>query len=1137
MVKTPSPTIMGRIFFYCLIVGSALMTQNVFGQYQTNGNAVQTSCNCWRLTAAANAQSGSVWNVNLFDLSNPFNFNFDVFLGCDDGGADGLAFVLQPLSINAGSSGGGIGYQGISPSFAVEMDNYQNGGEPGYDHIAIQQFGDVNHNGGNNLAGPVPVSATSNNIEDCAWHLLNLVWDPATQTFSVYFDGALRLTYTGDIINNIFGGNPNVYWGFTAATGGAVNEHQFCNALDPGFIVTSPAQCVGLPTDFQSNSTVATGFVTDYQWDFGDGNNASGTSVSHTYAAAGNYTVTLTITSEGCTESTTTQVTINPAPNFNVGTDQSICEGDSYQITTNGLTGGEQLQWDPPIGLDNPNISNPTATPATTTTYTLGVLDANGCAAIDDIQITVNPLPVADAGADQTICDGDVTNMAASGGTQYNWNPATDLADATDPTTQATPSTTTNYVLTVTDANGCTDTDDMTILVNPAPVVDAGQDETICDQETVQLNASGAQAYSWSPASDLDNATISNPIFSGSSTTVYTVTGTDANGCSGTDDVEVTVNSLPTANFDDPADHCLGFPMDIVDNSAGNGLIYGWTFGDGNVSADPSPSHTYNTDGTYTIGLVLTDANGCQDANTETVTVFPLPNPLMNVFDGQEFCEFEEIQFENQTVGNVTNVLWDFGDNAFLPAFPNTQSNLDNPTFFYDNFAFSPFTVTLIITDDNGCIDIAQSVININDKPEPDFSSSIVCEDGATDFSDESTAFTAAVSDWEWDFGDNLGTSTAQNPSYQYQSSGIYTAELIVGTAAGCYDTISHEVIVNPVPQVAIAGIDTCLNDETVFTNNSSPQDNTIIDWDWDFGDGNTSTGASASHTYAGHGIFDVTLTATSDSGCVSTGSTQVNVFPNPEPDFSLQDAEGCTPHQVNFLNQSTIATGVLNEYLWTFGDGDSSLQSNPVHTYSDSGFYDVSVTVISYEGCSTTLDVANAVRANITPVAEFEILEEQMLLLSADLEMTESSQHALSYYWNLGDGTTSNEVLPEHRYTAPGVYDVALTVENGDCQDSDFGQVVVEPIFTFYIPTAFTPDDDGINETFYGTGEAIQTYNMKISNRWGELLFESNEPEYHWDGTYKGKPVEAGTYVYHFFILDDYQRDHIYTGHFQLLR
>ena len=1107
-------------------------------QYQVNGNATQTACNCWRLTPASNSQNGSVWNVNLFDLSNPFNFTFDVFLGCNDGGADGLAFVLQPLNVNAGSSGGGIGYQGISPSFAVEMDTYVNATDPGFDHMAFQTNGVVTHGGGNTLAGPVQTSAASGNVEDCAWHQLNVVWDPVSMTMSAYFDGVLRLSYTGDIINNLFGGNPNVYWGFTAATGGANNLHQFCNALNPAFIVTSPIQCQGFPVDFESASVVATGLITDYQWDFGDGSTGTGTQVSHTYAVAGNYDVTLTITSEGCTESSTVQVTINAPPPLSLGADQSLCDGESYQITANGLSGGEQLLWDPTTGLDNPGISNPIATPAVTTTYTLGVIDANGCAASDDIQITVHPLPVADAGPDQVLCSGETVNMAGSGGVQYSWNPTTDLVDGTDPTTQASPTTTTNYVLTVTDANNCQDTDDMTITVNPVPVVDAGADDSMCEGGSVQLNASGALNYSWSPTTGLDDPNIANPLFTGSSTTTFTVTGTAANGCEDTDDVEVTVFPLPVAAFDPPAYVCLGNPTIFNDNSTGNGLVYSWNFGDGSpIDATPSPTHTYASDGNYNVNLSLVDANGCTATASSTADVFPLPSPAMNIFDGQEFCENEVIQFENQSTGNITDLLWDFGNNDFLPAFPNATSTLENPTFSYPNFAFSPFTVRLGVTDAAGCYDQAQVVIIIRDNPVANFSSDIVCEGNATSFTDESTVLASTVDTWTWDFGDGTGTSSSQDPTYTYDPDGTYQVELSVETNHGCVASIIQDVIVNPTPVVSIAGIDTCLNDETSFVNNSTPQDNTISNWDWDFGDGGTANTIDAVHTYSDHGTFLVTLTATSDSGCVASGSTNVKVHPNPEPAFDLVEAEGCTPHRVLFVNQSTIATGLNAIYQWDLGDSTLSNASSPVHTYTDSGYYDITLSVISAEGCYTQIVVNDAVRANITPVAEFSINKEVVSLLDAEVELTDESLHALTWSWNLGDGTLSTDTDPVHTYSEPGTYDLILTVTNGDCEDVTFGQVKVEPIVTFYIPSAFTPDDDGINETFFGVGESIIEYNMKISDRWGQLLFESNDPDFHWDGSFKGKQVESGVYVYEFYLLDKFGNDHIYAGHVTLLR
>ena len=201
-------------------------------QFFLNGNAVATNDSCFQLTAAVNTQAGSVWNGEKIDLNASFDILVDLFLGCQDMlGADGLVFGLQPISTSIGGSGGDIGFGNVQPSLGVEFDTYQNPdfGDPSYDHITIIRDGILNHNTPHGaLAGPIQANASDPNIEDCQYHPMRITWNAETQTFSVYLDCVLRLTYTADLVNDIFNGDPLVFWGFTSATGGLNNVHEIC---------------------------------------------------------------------------------------------------------------------------------------------------------------------------------------------------------------------------------------------------------------------------------------------------------------------------------------------------------------------------------------------------------------------------------------------------------------------------------------------------------------------------------------------------------------------------------------------------------------------------------------------------------------------------------------------------------------------------------------------------------------------------------------------------------------------------------------------------------------------------------------------------------------------------------------------
>ncbi|MCB0845521.1 MAG: DNRLRE domain-containing protein, partial [Bacteroidetes bacterium] len=203
-----------------------------FDDFQVNGDALAVGNNCYILTPDLPGQGGSVWSKSQVDLTLPFELNSSIYLGSKNGGgSDGITFTFQGNSNTAlGMAGGYLGYEGISPSLAIEFDTYRNSyfADPSYDHMAVISNGSVNHSLSSHLAGPVYIVPGQSYGDDGLSHELHIEWDPVIQKLDVFLDGDLRLAYTGDIINSVFGGNSLVYWGFTGATGGGYNLQKVC---------------------------------------------------------------------------------------------------------------------------------------------------------------------------------------------------------------------------------------------------------------------------------------------------------------------------------------------------------------------------------------------------------------------------------------------------------------------------------------------------------------------------------------------------------------------------------------------------------------------------------------------------------------------------------------------------------------------------------------------------------------------------------------------------------------------------------------------------------------------------------------------------------------------------------------------
>ena len=421
--------------FFLQICSFVLYSLAGSAQYTVNGNAFRENCNCYTLTQNQNAQSGSVWNNNRINLAQSFDFTFDVFLGCSDAGADGIAFVLQPISTSVGSSGGGMGYSGVSPAVGVTLDTYQNtvDNDPAYDHIAIQLNGNINHSSANTLTPITAISATNNNVEDCQTHLLKIVWDAPSTTLTVFFDGVQRVTAVRDLVATVFGGNTQVFWGFTGATGGLANLQRFCTSLLPKFrFLPTQNRCIGESIVF-NDSTITFGGILKRYWNFGDGSpiDSVNTNPTHTYAAAGDYAVTLTVLAlDSCVAvfNQTVKVGSKPIAYFN---NDDNCAGNPIRFTDSSYaTVGTINSWYWDFGNGNTSTSSsPTITfPVVGNNLVkLAVKSAEGCLSDTLIKpFKVFSRPVIDFTFTDSVCLGSPTDLSGifvSGSDLVsNWN-------------------------------------------------------------------------------------------------------------------------------------------------------------------------------------------------------------------------------------------------------------------------------------------------------------------------------------------------------------------------------------------------------------------------------------------------------------------------------------------------------------------------------------------------------------------------------------------------------------------------------------------------------------------------------------------------------------------------------------------
>lgn len=534
--------------------------QTANAQYTLNGNASKDACNEYTLTQAVNWLGGSVWNNIKINLIQPFDFNFDVLLGSNNSpGADGIAFVLQPVSTSVGSSGGGLGYDGITPAVGVTIDTYQNGNDsdPSFDHIAFQLNGNLNHSSGNNIAGPVSANNGNDNIEDGVWHSLRIKWEPATKTLSAYFDGTLRLTTSKDFVIDVFAGDPLVFWGFTGSTGSENNLQKFKTALNPAYrFSTGQKRCINEEITFY-DSTISFTPITKFYWDFGDGSPIDSVNLNpvHTYTSAGNFTVLQrVIGADGCEATNTQVVQIGSKPIANFGYGAPLCNGvpvmfsDSSMVTVGIINKWSWVENTAEFStLQNPQ-SNFVVGP-----HTIQLVATSNAGCVSDTvskSFVIQPGPniafsFSDACSKTPVSFSAVDN--SNNVVDWKWTFGDGGMSASKDTVYVYNATGTYPVkLVATTANGCNSSLQKNIIINSTNAF-AGNDTTVASGKPLQLQASGGINYEWIPATGLSNPTIANPvaILTGSQIYTYTVRAFTPLGCESFDDINIQVYQAP----------------------------------------------------------------------------------------------------------------------------------------------------------------------------------------------------------------------------------------------------------------------------------------------------------------------------------------------------------------------------------------------------------------------------------------------------------------------------------------------------------------------------------------------------------------------------------------------------------------
>ncbi|MBC7862118.1 MAG: gliding motility-associated C-terminal domain-containing protein [Bacteroidia bacterium] len=954
------------------------------------------------------------------------------------------------------------------------------------------------------------------------------------------------------------------------------------NALPVITVTNTGPYCAG--TTIQLNATGGT----NYSWT-GPSSFAAAiqnpTILNSTSAEAGTYSATVT-DANGCFTSGTTTVVVNTALVPGLSSNSPLCDGDNLNLT---CTNGAAWSWTGPntfsSAVQNPVVT--AASPLASGTYSLSLTDANGCVGTGTVAVVVNALPTVTVNS-PTVCNGTVANLNAGGAVNYAWSAGTSSSSGSSVT--ASPTITTQYTVTGTDANNCANVATSTVTINALPLVTVNS-PNICPGTTANLTAGGASTYAWTAGTS--SASGANVTATPASTSQFTVTGTDVNGCVSTAVSTVTVNALLVIDAGITDTVCIG--NNILLNATGPaGTTFTWS--PGNLSG-AAQSIVANTTTTFSLSGV--DANGC--TGTDSVLITVPGSIILNTSSVSTLCfgscdgQANVLAIPSSGAFAVYTYLWTTGgtgagvtavcagnysvtvtNNAGCTATTSVTVNqptavtasasattpascngiCDGSTMINANGGSGTFTYvwssvgvgnnptnlcagnyTCVVADGNNCsVPVSVSIteptsISVTTNPV-----STIC-----------VGQTANLS----------ANALGGNGGYVYTWTGGTTPTNLANVTASPVVTSSYTVSVTDVNGCAAATASVTVNlnsplgisasaDVTICAGQTTPLSatanggNGVFTYTWATGT-TPATGQSVNANPSTNTTYTVTVTDGCNTPPVSdTVVVTVNQLPVLGITSSVQT--GCAPLCLSFSASSTTTTASIN---WVFTDGQTTSNNpNPNMCFTLPGNYGAAISVTDLNGCQNTFSNTNLVTVDPVPVALFDYGPQPVTEGSPFVTFTDQSTgtNITNWDWSFGDalGSTSTQQNPSFDFGGAGTFTVSLIVTSAQgCTNNVSTQIIIEPDFNLYVPNAFTPNGNTINDLFFplGTGILPEDYRFIIYDRWGSKIWETANLYEGWNGEVNGNKVENEVYVWKIFLRKYDGTNKSFVGHVTVVR